>query len=866
MRLKKKIMSLVLTSALIVSLAPASIFAEEEQTAVKTADVEVSAQAEYSFIVPHHTITVSADEAENMGYEDSPVEEGEVTALDALVAMHEETFGEDFKKDKESYLKVSYGYVSIMFGLDATTSVYTVNNLMPNDGVMNEKYHSYTGYSVNQAVVKSGDKVDFAFLQDSYWMDNNVEAFYNGKDLDGATLTVGVEATLDVLGHSEMMCGCYPSDIVDASKENLSDAQFALVGDDGYTITPLEGAITDDNGKVTLKFDKPGTYHITVIGTEKMESYGGYVIMPYFTVNVAEKVDSTIMDDIWLQYDFKELSVGDTAEIYPRRVNQIVESDTATIKTVVRPRFNFEVVSGNSVELSKEYSSEKVSVKAVGVGTTIVKVTYDSIYAYGKTYASTFEPNAAYVVFDVNSNPADINIDSGIDLSSYDTIYYLKGETKTLDFTPTVDEGGICKVTVNGKTITADKKGKYSATLENRGNIIGITAQDEEGNFKRFYQVVDAREVSVNIKNLSREGEEIYEGDEVEVVVEGITLPVYKLATIYNPTMYNTNPFMAAKGSFVSYYINSSDGVTYVDATGKDATVTDSEVKGYGTQYNITDNSMIIKFDNAGTYSFSNGKIYESWWGSGLGADKLVENGGKPNMNAPILEGYFSELPGFKIIVTDKRILELGDEVNKLTDEVSKLKEDLNDANGQVDSLNTENETLKSDVEKANSELEKVSQELADAKNSLDAANADLTQNKKDLEDAKKVLEDAKKSLEDAKKQVEEVKANTNSVDVKKVVKFANSKVKKFKVKRGKKKAKLSWKKVAGADGYIVYRKIGKGKFKVVKTLNANTFKYTDKKLKKKKKYSYKVVAFMNVDDSKVSNKESKVKKIKIKK
>ena len=97
MRLKNKIMSLVLSSALIVSLAPANIFAEVEQPAVKTAKVEVSAQAEYQFIVPHHTITVSADEAENMGYEDSPVEEGEVTALDALVAMHEETFGEDFK-------------------------------------------------------------------------------------------------------------------------------------------------------------------------------------------------------------------------------------------------------------------------------------------------------------------------------------------------------------------------------------------------------------------------------------------------------------------------------------------------------------------------------------------------------------------------------------------------------------------------------------------------------------------------------------------------------------------------------------------------------------------------------------------------
>ena len=67
MKLKERILSLVLSSALIVSLAPANIFAEEEQAdIVKAVTVEVSAQAEGTFLVPHHEITVSADKAERL--------------------------------------------------------------------------------------------------------------------------------------------------------------------------------------------------------------------------------------------------------------------------------------------------------------------------------------------------------------------------------------------------------------------------------------------------------------------------------------------------------------------------------------------------------------------------------------------------------------------------------------------------------------------------------------------------------------------------------------------------------------------------------------------------------------------------------
>ena len=59
-------------------------------------------------------------------------------------------------------------------------------------------------------------------------------------------------------------------------------------------------------------------------------------------------------------------------------------------------------------------------------------------------------------------------------------------------------------------------------------------------------------------------------------------------------------------------------------------------------------------------------------------------------------------------------------------------------------------------------------------------------------------------------------------------------------------KAYLKWSKAEKADGYVVYRRIGKtGKYKKIKTINSgNTLKYTNSKLTYGKKYCYKVKAF----------------------
>lgn len=59
----------------------------------------------------------------------------------------------------------------------------------------------------------------------------------------------------------------------------------------------------------------------------------------------------------------------------------------------------------------------------------------------------------------------------------------------------------------------------------------------------------------------------------------------------------------------------------------------------------------------------------------------------------------------------------------------------------------------------------------------------------------------------------------------------------------------LSWKKVSGASGYVIYRReASKGNFKKIATISSgNTLKYTDQKKTFQKKYEYKIMAFRKV-------------------
>ena len=79
------------------------------------------------------------------------------------------------------------------------------------------------------------------------------------------------------------------------------------------------------------------------------------------------------------------------------------------------------------------------------------------------------------------------------------------------------------------------------------------------------------------------------------------------------------------------------------------------------------------------------------------------------------------------------------------------------------------------------------------------------------------------------------------------------AKVKSLKAK-GQKKVKLTWTKVPGADGYVIYRSNKKnGKFKQIQVIKkGKTTTFTQKKLKKGKKFYYKIRAYRKVGGKKV--------------
>ncbi|MDE8732875.1 family 10 glycosylhydrolase [Eubacteriales bacterium DFI.9.88] len=76
----------------------------------------------------------------------------------------------------------------------------------------------------------------------------------------------------------------------------------------------------------------------------------------------------------------------------------------------------------------------------------------------------------------------------------------------------------------------------------------------------------------------------------------------------------------------------------------------------------------------------------------------------------------------------------------------------------------------------------------------------------------------------------------------------------KISVKAGKRSAAIKWKKISGANGYVLYRAAGtKGKFKTIRTIKSgSTIKYTNKKLAKKKKYTFRMRAYRLVKGKRV--------------
>ena len=72
---------------------------------------------------------------------------------------------------------------------------------------------------------------------------------------------------------------------------------------------------------------------------------------------------------------------------------------------------------------------------------------------------------------------------------------------------------------------------------------------------------------------------------------------------------------------------------------------------------------------------------------------------------------------------------------------------------------------------------------------------------------------------------------------------------------------KIKWKKVSGADGYVIYQKKGDGKYLKIKTITSGkTTSYTKKSLSSATKYTYKIKAYVKVGSEKIYGEYSSAK------
>ena len=191
----------------------------------------------------------------------------------------------------------------------------------------------------------------------------------------------------------------------------------------------------------------------------------------------------------------------------------------------------------------------------------------------------------------------------------------------------------------------------------------------------------------------------------------------------------------------------------------------------------------------------------------------------------------------------------------------------------KLEELNTNLNKAEVKLGKAKELSNNVNKELEDTLNAankeLDAAKDSLNKANKELEELNKkvdTLQNSLKETQDKLKKAEEQLKNQNSTPASTPVKKPGQ-VKGLKLKAGKKKVTVTYKKANGATSYKVIYSTSK-KFKKAKTVtvkSGKTVKKTISKLKSKKTYYVKVCAVKKVKGKSYTGKWSAVKKVKVK-
>lgn len=257
-KMKRKITAIILSLALLLSFAPA-VSAEGAGTDVYFAFCDGSP------VIPKQSLNVYDGIAEEYGFDVAETDHNGntidgITVFDVIVAAHKNYYGDAFTPETAgNYLEMSYSFITKIFGTATSVLGFTVNDKMPNDGVYNESYGSYTGFACDTAEVADGGYVNCFTYQDAYWAD-----YYPTLSEAEITVTQGEAFEIAATGYSIMYYGC-------STEEALAEKTVPLEGIEVYSTTDFENyslaGTLDSEGKINLTFDEAGTVFLCVKGT-----------------------------------------------------------------------------------------------------------------------------------------------------------------------------------------------------------------------------------------------------------------------------------------------------------------------------------------------------------------------------------------------------------------------------------------------------------------------------------------------------------------------------------------------------------------------------------------------------------------------
>lgn len=429
----------------------------------------------------------------------------------------------------------------------------------------------------------------------------------------------------------------------------------------GYFVMNADESKRPQIGFTNADYDAFDPYQIN----HSVQSNDGYETGDIF-VNINER-------------NYMNMAVGDIFKAHAMRTWEL--TDNSTNNYFIEPDFHYTVIDENGnpssgiIEIASKPGSAWVDIKAIGVGTAIVLVTYDAIglnyysssngtktpYMGGEYWGAIWPENTAAFVVTVGQTESAVKPEMIINEAynadnkklagkyvdaEHDVFYYLDGESGyTFTFTPknvasvtiaypSIGERMATYTGFGSDGVTAIADGSYSLLLKEGRQIVKLT--DNAGN--STYQVLTAKKCQREIINASRPGSKIFQpGDQVRIQYSGLRHPANKLAGIYNMSAYVTYNGVPNGSSLIL----GSGQYTFGSAASAQAVTVD-----------IPED---FDFTSRRSIDMTEGVIQVNGYGDPIGNHRTISHtaGRSPNFTAVAHKTYFGAIPNVSIPVTE---------------------------------------------------------------------------------------------------------------------------------------------------------------------------------------------------------------------